>query len=759
MIEHLLAKTKDRESLGQHTGLVLNAWQSLYDRYADVLGENEDFWFDSFVAALFHDFGKASLNFQNMLLKALGEPVLEKGFEPMRHEFLSGMLLAAHTALPTRSRKDLQVNSAQLFAVFTHHKDFKHDLFADDFYKQWKVRNSDAEAFFAFARDRVKAHFPQKQAFLNDIETAWNLMADKPARFLYTLKDKFIVEPILRELHDKREYDYRRTYLLQKSLLVIADWTASGHRELEQSLQYDTNLIRQKVADRVAKAGGTFDGFRDFQTESGQTTGNILAIAPTGSGKTEAALLWASQREGFEKIVYLLPTRVTANALYLRLNDCFGKANNGQDDYTAVVHSSAKLFRLDLDEHYDNFNYLREAAFFKPVTVATVDQLLTQGFNLGWWEMKTFHLFRARVILDEIHAYAPYTLGLIVASIRYLRRNFQTQFYVMTATMPEKLQRLLASELGEVTVLRDKELLEKKRNVFHVTNKSIDQLRPDIEGDLQEGKKVLIVVNTVDEAIRLYDQYDGFKRMCYHSRFIVKDRADKERTILDNEKEKPNEGFLLIATQVVEVSLDIDYQCLYTENAPIDAIIQRAGRVNRKRGEVMGKVVVFPHSENAEKHIYDSPFGILSSTFNVLTKHQGEALSEQDLLQMVEDVYKDWNVEDDEQYQSALSKYESLIRTHCNYLYDFSNDLEQVFTREGLDTVNVIPNRYQAELSDASILEKSKHEVAVRIHRVKANKPKSDSKHSWFQYFDCDYDFEHGLRFKKKDNAALTNFF
>lgn len=754
MLDHLLAKTENRESLSRHTDLVLEAWKTLRKRYGSVLGEDDSFWFNSFVGALFHDFGKASLNFQNMLLNVLKEQPAEKGYEPMRHEFLSGILLAAHTMLPTRSRKDLEPNPAQIFAVFTHHKDFTPDLFSRDESVKWKIKSDDALLFFDYARQRLAENYPAKNDFLNDIEGAWKFMADKPTDFLLTLKDRLIVSPAL----SKTDYDYRRTYLLQKALLVIADWTASGHRNLEQLLHYDKELVRQKVAERV---GNRFTGFRKFQEDSAAVLGNVLAIAPTGSGKTEASLLWASQREGYEKIVYLLPTRVTANALFKRLDSFFGWTTDPKPErFTAVVHSSAKLFRLDLDENYQNLDYLRESAFFKAITVATVDQMLTQGFNLGWWEMKTFHLFRARVIIDEVHAYAPYTLGLIVATIRYLRQHFQTQFYIMTATMPQELQALLARELGDgVTVLRDTELLEKKRNVFHTTNRTIDQLRPDIEQDLKDGKKVLIVVNTVDEAIRLYDQYDGFKRMCYHSRFIVKHRTEKETIILDNEKEKPDEGYLLIATQVVEVSLDIDYQSLYTENAPIDALIQRAGRINRKRGATLGKVVVFPHSEKSEKFVYDYPAGILTDTFSELEKHQGGALSEQDLLMMVEAVYKDWNVENEPLYEQALSKHERMIRDHCHYLYDFSDDLEQVFTREGLDTVNVIPALYQTELSNATVLEKSKHEVAIRNHRFKAGRKEKDITHNWFQYFDCDYDFDRGLRFKKKDSDRITNFF
>lgn len=324
--------------------------------------------------------------------------------------------------------------------------------------------------------------------------------------------------------------------------------------------------------------------------------------------------------------------------------------------------------------------------------------------------------------------------------------------------MPKKLQDLLAHELGnEVMVLRDQELLDKKRNRFYVTSLTIDQLRLSVLRDLNAGKKVLIVVNTVDEAIRLYDQYDGFKRICYHSRFIVKHRTEKEQAILDNEENEPGKGFLLIATQVVEVSLDIDYQVLYTENAPIDAIIQRAGRVNRKRRDILGEIIVFPHSEITEKYVYDSPAGILKDTFDELALHHGEEVSEQDLLNMVETVYAGWNVENEPLYLDALTKYERLLQEKCSYLYDFSEDLEQVFTREGLDTVSVIPAQYQAELSGKSVLDKSKHEVSIRNFRFKSGRKEKDNKHNWFNYFDCDYDINRGLQFKKKADAPLTH--
>ncbi|MDZ7899255.1 MAG: CRISPR-associated helicase Cas3' [Arcicella sp.] len=126
---------------------------------------------------------------------------------------------------------------------------------------------------------------------------------------------------------------------------------------------------------------------------------------------------------------------------------------------------------------------------------------------------------------------------------------------------------------------------------------------------LKAGRKVLVVMNTVDEVIRVYNELKQElpenQSLCYHSRFIVRDRQLKEKKILDNEI---NCDFkLLVSSQVCEMSLDIDYDYLFTENAPIDAIVQRAGRVNRGRDKKkQSEVVIFKHSEISEK-IYDVP--------------------------------------------------------------------------------------------------------------------------------------------------------
>lgn len=271
--------------------------------------------------------------------------------------------------------------------------------------------------------------------------------------------------------------------------------------------------------------------------------------------------------------------------------------------------------------------------------------------------------------------------------------------------MPSKLLSLLKETLGDVKEIHDTELLNASRNRFEVRQNQLCDILPEIVKLIRRKKKVLVVVNSVDNAIELYDYLKNIASeanvhaICYHSRFINKHRNSKEQEIF--EMDKSDKGGVLVATQVVEVSLDIDFDILFTENAPIDAIVQRAGRVNRKRVKEETKVIITKHFEVSEK-IYGGD-EILNKTFDAFNKRNRERLTENDLIKMVDSVYDGMDIEGNESYQNGLKKHKE-IQYKFDWIKDLTSD-EKVFTREGLDTVTVIPECYYEELENEKDLE------------------------------------------------------
>lgn len=717
---------KPTETLTQHTENALNIWRQVRDIFSPYLPD-EEFWHDSFLAVLFHDFGKISYNFQEQLQAGMRWP------GPwLRHEFLSGLFL-----LGSR-HEHYKKNPSSLFAVFAHHKQLNNDLFSTPVLL--KVEVSTIREFVEFADKQYKAEW-LRALILN--ERGVNLLTENYGKLLHGYQKQ--TGDFFRNLNESD----RRKYILHKGILHISDWTASGHDNLNDfRFEYTRHDLKRKVAQKLIEEKKIKDeasfNWREFQTESGNAgQQNVIAIAPTGSGKTEAALLWASSKRPENRIIYLLPTRVTSNALFKRLSQYFGK------DYTTLVHSSAIFFRKDYDDQeYDKKAYLKDRCFFKVISVCTIDQMLTQGFNLGYWEMKTFFLLGGRIIIDEIHLYEPYTLGLVISSIRYLKETFDAKFFLMTATMPKKLKELLGNALGEFKLIEDSELLERARNIIEVRDQGLEEMEDEIIASLRSDsrKKVLVVVNTVDQAIGLYErlapEFKGkdVKLICYHSRFIQIHRVQKEQELLAfNDSD---ERGILIATQVVEVSLDIDFDILFTENAPIDALIQRAGRVNRKGGKSNTKMVVFQHSEIAEAFIYDIP-GILNKTFHLLKANEGKRLTEAEFIQLVDAVYVNYDVEADVSFCNGLIRYQQ-IQSDQSFIKDLNAD-ETVFTREGLDAVTVIPAFFEEILHDQPIFEKEKHTLSIRRKRFfqcRQNKDKDG-----YNYVRGEYTYAKGFQF------------
>ena len=724
MLDQIYAKSEPRETLIEHTENVLRALTVVKDR---TTGFSEEFWKACYVMCLFHDAGKITDNFQDVLNGRYDENI--------RHEMLSG------TFLLMLSQDFLTNNSLQTIAVYSHHKRLNAELFDRDEHKELRLSYSRIKEWFEYAvgqAELVGINHSVPEANLKKLSN-WTAAQHQHhfVRFYSHLKLRWSA---------KDRFDY----IFPKAILNIADWSASGHFKLTSALRFDAAYLRSKIEEKLRAEGKEVAqpvSFRHFQYDS-HTDTNVIAIAPTGSGKTEAALLWASQKSDYDKIIYCLPTRVTSNAIYKRLTTYFGKEN------CAVVHSSALLYQKQLDEDFEGVEYLRDKTFFKNVSVCTIDQVLTQGFNLGFWEVKTFHCRNARIIIDEIHLYAPYTLALILNTIKYLRENFNAQFFIMSATMPTKLRALLAEALGKENyqTVQDHELLAKSRNTFEIKETTVQENIKEVKNALQEYSKVLIVVNTVDQAINLYQELkssaDDKLCICFHSRFIQKDRFAKEKEILDAEKDR--KPIVLIATQVVEVSLDIDFDILFTENAPIDALVQRAGRVNRSRKKDNSKVIVHRHSSVSSDFVYIEQ-DILDKTFEILKQHDRQLITESLFLELVDEVYQDIDITEKLSFKDGEKAYQLVQENHF-YLGDVNPENEEAVTRNEMDSINVIPGDFYEILQPLKRWQKSEYELSIRKWRFSAAKMPPDK--DGFNYVNYPYDSELGLVFPKEGDET-----
>ena len=403
-MEEILAKRNPNESLISHTESVLAVWDILSTQLKENIS-NPDFWDLSFIATLLHDIGKVSLNFQDMMHGRV------KTFENyVRHELYSGSFILLN------DKKRFTSNPLSVLSVFSHHKSLIENVFDNENdYVEVLIQKESLYFIVSYYQQKlvekgIKLEFDQK--------VISQLSAKRPLhRYIRTYKD------FLQNTSVNFSVATRKEYIYHKAILNICDWLGSAHKVPNKGMTYSVDILKGKIVSKLRSEGKAYiaDGFqfREFQL-NGIVPLNVIAIAPTGSGKTEAALLWASQKKSLERIIYLLPTRVTSNAIHKRLQAYFDNTE------VAIVHSSALFYRKETNENYDQKAYLKDKTFFQNVNVCTIDQVLTQGFNLGYWELKTFHMLNAWVVVDEIHLYTPYTLALIISTISYFSCSAQT---------------------------------------------------------------------------------------------------------------------------------------------------------------------------------------------------------------------------------------------------------------------------------------------------------------------------------------------
>ncbi|MGB9874268.1 MAG: CRISPR-associated helicase Cas3', partial [Hydrogenobacter sp.] len=313
---------------------------------------------------------------------------------------------------------------------------------------------------------------------------------------------------------------------------------------------------------------------------------NLLIVASTGAGKTEAGFIFL-ENKGF----FTIPIRTSANAIYQRAKQVFDEESVG------LLHSTAHLYLLGNAEEDRNFSddavvkdMFLTKNFGKPLIVSTPDQLFPFILRPKGFE-KYYSLFSySRVVLDEVQLFEPHTLGFIVKAIEKLS-ELDGRLMIMTATLPSYLEKdleKLGFKMG--TFLTTKE----RHNIKVLKSSILSQEGFNLIRKLSQMGKVLVVVNTVGRAIELKKALALGHLI--HARFIYKDRKEKEREIEDFFRDS-NCG-VWITTQIAEVSLDLDADFLITELSTIDSLLQRMGRVNRLGRKEISQPNVFVFTED-----------------------------------------------------------------------------------------------------------------------------------------------------------------
>lgn len=319
---------------------------------------------------------------------------------------------------------------------------------------------------------------------------------------------------------------------------------------------------------------------------------SIILRAPTGSGKTEAVFLPYLTVRGRmlpHRLIYALPLRALANEQVKRLQDYAQRAGTPLE------------VRLQHGRHPDS------VLFWADTVVTTLDQVvtsyaccpLTLGVRHG--NVPAGAVAGSFLVFDEVHVFEP-EVGLQCVRILCERsQRLGLPFAVISATLPDAVLDFWKKKLGAERIdVSGKTSLVARRVTLRYCRV---QLSPQVVAEAlkhDQPQRVILVCNTVERAISLFEALQsavarrlGYECELLHSRFLPEDRKSKEDWVMARfgKNSSVSVPSLLVATQVVEVGLDISCELLLSELAPADALIQRAGRCARWGGK--GTVLVF----------------------------------------------------------------------------------------------------------------------------------------------------------------------
>ncbi|HEX6291267.1 MAG TPA: CRISPR-associated helicase Cas3' [Herpetosiphonaceae bacterium] len=451
-------------------------------------------------------------------------------------------------------------------------------------------------------------------------------------------------------------------------LIVLADWIGSStdffppncETPLDEYVQESTLQAREAVEQvgfAYKRAAPTYTTFSDLfdvpeprplqcridALDTNDLAGPALYVieAPTGEGKTEAALALARRiaaREASDELFFALPTMATGNQMFGRLSR-FYYGLYGTLGAVKLVHGQATLVEDELrriallDHAYDDSDTdtphwaasgdemlhwfgSSKRALLAPFGAGTVDQVEMAGLHTRYYMLKLFSLAGKVIVIDEVHAYDAYMNTILEHTLRWLSA-LGSSVILLSATLPSQRHAKLAHAFLQSVIGEDApvpnipaKLLYPVLSIYSVQQQrslSVAAFRAEqrltlrlIHDDsyaaqarrlldlVAEGGAVARLCNRVDDAQHIFrelQRLDPPECVLIHARFPLDERQKREQRVNDlvgrDAKRLPTDRVIIVGTQVLEQSLDYDVDVMVTDLAPIDLLLQRAGRLHR----------------------------------------------------------------------------------------------------------------------------------------------------------------------------------
>lgn len=716
------------ELLTSHLLNTLQAVQAIRVRIGDIPGMPAEFWTWAALAALLHDAGKLPDGFQRMIGNVVRQKPTAWG---ERHEVLSlGFVHLLLAELPTEQRNWVAA------AVAGHHRPFTSGLdgrsklplfaqygddgpedFADKFTPADAERLTDLMEWLHATGHRYRLPFPEAAP-----RTGVRQLTDAAHQQFQHVMDRW-------QWKLPSSDDSGTTAVLLLGAVTMADHLSSAHAPLDTRHPLD-ETYPARLAERLATQG---HALRPQQRQAADTLDNLLLRSWTGSGKTEAVLLWArsqildlvARTKGNPRVFYLLPYLASINAMTGRLAEDLNSPGG-----IGVAHSRAASYHLARSladgcagEDTDPVDAAAKAHsraeatknFRELLRIGTPYQLLRGALAGPVHSSILADSANSIFIMDELHAYDARRLGMILAIMSFWHR-LGGRIAVLSATMPTALAELVTRALDGRTTLVEPppESRPPVRHRLHIRQAhltdgpSLDEMRQR----LTDRQSVLVVANNIRDAITLYQALGPFcvelhgesSAHLLHSRYRRMDRTAIETAIQERfASGKPRRPGLLVGTQALEVSLDLDLDACHTSAADLEALVQRFGRANRLGTLAPVPVVVHQPAYATRRGGGDDLWadGVYEAEptrhgWEILTRHDGQTINEQVITGWLDEIYASpWGRRWAQKVEHHRSEFQKAF-LRFSQPFDDRSDLAEAFDRQFDGTEAILAEDHDA---------------------------------------------------------------